>query len=628
MDAINTWAQEAAAAFISSEKAISILQKTGDALRSLFSTAEEAVAHPHLRVAFKDAYLSMGGNPANVPGNWAAVLYQYAYPGEGKSRGNYYKRLEDGTTALDKERNACPTPPPGIVKKAPAYLKNLRTVGVEDAATLMSFPIRCIVAAGSGGGKTTFVKQLINYLQSESIVNYTFIMTGTRVDHWDGLQEGTEIVEFDGNYERIEELINIQKEIVRENPRDEAMWGRPLFVFDDLGDQASAKKGKGGQLLDEFYMTLRNFNISVIAMNQQQNNFFTPARRDGATSILVGDLTNKQREGIYDTLGIPPSKLKKQDFIEYCDTWLGRRNGYNFLLYAKEQTQTLWLTHADADGGGVESITHGLTGMSVAARVPKPHFTDDDDETNDPESASALYSSESGSTGRAGGGYAGGAGGGFDAPAFKGDRRRLQGGSNQKPAQDLYTTNIKTILPLIDVLNARHTGSKIWEPCVGLGNIAKPLFDAGFEVIGTDLYSMNPDGSFTANPSQSFVECEVDGVSYSECALPEGFDPAKDIIVTNPPFSLKLKFIQRFYELGIPTYCILPIETYGAKGCVRLFIEHGVEMFYLTGGKAASTFHKVSEERDVAVGTCAWFAFNTRADAKEKNVSFFLEDAK
>jgi len=175
------------------------------------------------------------------------------------------------------------------------------------------------------------------------------------------------------------------------------------------------------------------------------------------------------------------------------------------------------------------------------------------------------------------------------------------------------------------VLQERHPGAKVWEPCYGLGNIATPLGEAGFEVIGTDLYSPTGSGTFSANPSQSFVECEMDGESYAECAVPNGFDPAKDIIVTNPPFSLKTKFIERFYELGIPTYCILPIDTYGVKGCVRLFKEHGVEMFYLTGGSAASTFHKVSEGRDISVGTCAWFGFNTRDDGK--SVSYFLDEA-
>jgi hypothetical protein len=236
------------------------------------------------------------------------------------------------------------------------------------------------------------------------------------------------------------------------------------------------------------------------------------------------------------------------------------------------------------------------------------------------------------------------AGGGVASPTItpKGDRRRQQGGSHQKPAQDLYTTNLKTITPLIEVLQARHPDSQIWEPCLGLGNIAEPLAEAGFSVIGTDLFTPLDDGTFSKNPSQSFVDCEICTVgcakkkkecthkqdSFTECALPEGFDPAKDIIVTNPPFSLKLKFIERFYKLGVPTYCILPIDSvYGNKGCVKLLAEHGVEMFYLAGGTASSSFYKVSEKQDKSIGTCAWFAFNTRNEAKEKNVSFFLDEA-
>ena len=45
-------------------------------------------------------------------------------------------------------------------------------------------------------------------------------------------------------------------------------------------------------------------------------------------------------------------------------------------------------------------------------------------------------------------------------------------------------------------------------------------------------------------------------MSYAECSLPKGFDPRTDIFVTNPPFSLKTKFIERFYNLCVPVYCI------------------------------------------------------------------------
>ena len=62
----------------------------------------------------------------------------------------------------------------------------------------------------------------------------------------------------------------------------------------------------------------------------------------------------------------------------------------------------------------------------------------------------------------------------------------------------------------------------------------------------------------------------------------------------------------------------------GHKGCARLFEEHGgVELFFLSG-KAASVFHKESEGRDVSVGACAWFGFNTRVKKENQNSHHFL----
>ena len=60
---------------------------------------------------------------------------------------------------------------------------------------------------------------------------------------------------------------------------------------------------------------------------------------------------------------------------------------------------------------------------------------------------------------------------------------------------------------------------------------------------------------------------------------------------------------------------------------MRLFKEHGVEMFHTVGGTAASQFYKFSEDRNVSVGICAWFAFGTRLGAEEKNGAYFLDEA-
>ena len=177
-----------------------------------------------------------------------------------------------------------------------------------------------------------------------------------------------------------------------------------------------------------------------------------------------------------------------------------------------------------------------------------------------------------------------------------------------------------TISALLPVLASRlKPGDLIWEPCFGLGNIASVLESAGYNVVGTDLFTPDGKGGFTINPEQSFISYDYKGKSYEKCPVPEGVKA----IVTNPPFNEKLAFITRFYELGIPVYCLLPVETLGAKGCNEQFNAHGgVELFFLSG-KAATKFHKVSEGRDVDVGACAWFGFNTRV-AGEENSHFFI----
>ena len=316
----------------------------------------------------------------------------------------------------------------------------------------------------------------------------------------------------------------------------------------------------------------------------------TPARRDGATSILVGDLTNKQRELIYDTLSIPPDKLKKSEFVSWCAGFIGRAHDYTFLAFFKEQRgQQLYLVRADSEdvtiggmgasyGGAAAGGGGGGGGMSALSRELAVVDLDSDSEP-----------------------AAGGGGGAAARPKQFGTF--AQGGSRQESARDLYTTLERTITPLLPVLLERHKGAHVWEPCIGLANIADVLSAAGFSVVGTDLFS--PDGAL--QPEESFIAVEHSGVSYAPCEVPEGVD----IIVTNPPFSDKLAFIQRFFDLGIPVFSILPLETLTHKGCVALFKERGVELFILPGGSSASSFFKVSESRNVSVGGCAWFGFNT-----------------
>lgn len=261
------WANDAGEAFAKLEGALNQLASLGVQLRTHFSGVEDMEAqglYEPLREAFKFAYVARGKNKANVNSNWAAILYQYAWPGTGKVRGRCYK-LDDetGLPVLDKVRNAA-SPPSSTT---PLYLHDLPSIGPKELADMGGFPIRLIAAAGGGGGKTTYIRELLKALLP--LMDRVIVVTGTLKSHWEGLSEKVEVLEFDEDPEltRVQEVIEMQKAMVRNKERA----GSPLFLFDDIGDQGTAKTGKVGQLLDSFYLTLRNFGISVIAISQQQN---------------------------------------------------------------------------------------------------------------------------------------------------------------------------------------------------------------------------------------------------------------------------------------------------------------------------------------------------------------------
>ena len=128
------------------------------------------------------------------------------------------------------------------------------------------WPLRIILAAGGGGGKTAYTRRLLEAALPK--LDFVLIVTGTLKEHWAGLPDKVEVLEFDEDPEmnRVQEVIERQKEMWRKKER-----ASPLVLLDDIGDRGGAKRGKLGELLDSFYMTLRNFGISVIAISQQQN---------------------------------------------------------------------------------------------------------------------------------------------------------------------------------------------------------------------------------------------------------------------------------------------------------------------------------------------------------------------
>lgn len=96
---------------------------------------------------------------------------------------------------------------------------------------------------------------------------------------------------------------------------------------------------------------------------------------------------------------------------------------------------------------------------------------------------------------------------------------------------------------------------KIWE-CAddNEGNIVQTLRADGYEVTGTDI---------------------LNGFDFTDSlnVLPEF-----DCIVTNPPYSIKDKWLQRCYDIGKPFALLLPITALGEQDRVSMYKKYGISV--------------------------------------------------
>lgn len=114
----------------------------------------------------------------------------------------------------------------------------------------------------------------------------------------------------------------------------------------------------------------------------------------------------------------------------------------------------------------------------------------------------------------------------------------------------------------------------IWECSSGKGNLVFELNSKGFLTIGTDI--------LTGHDFLTFQPKEF------------------DCIITNPPFSLKQKFLERAYSLGKPFAFLLPLTTFEGKVRQELFKKYGVEVILFD--------KRINFETPSGKGSGSWFA--------------------
>jgi len=136
---------------------------------------------------------------------------------------------------------------------------------------------------------------------------------------------------------------------------------------------------------------------------------------------------------------------------------------------------------------------------------------------------------------------------------------------------DDFQTPKEAILPLLPYLKKEWV---IWEPACGKGNLVEALSQENFSVIGTDILE-----------GHDFLKWQ-----------PEKFD----CVITNPPFSVKEKFLERCYALEKPFALLLPLTTLEGKERQALFKKHGVEIILFN--------KRINFETPSGKGSGSWFA--------------------
>jgi hypothetical protein len=116
---------------------------------------------------------------------------------------------------------------------------------------------------------------------------------------------------------------------------------------------------------------------------------------------------------------------------------------------------------------------------------------------------------------------------------------------------NIFQTDKEDVRILTPYLPKRN---RIWEPACGEGQIVDFLKGEGYDVVGTDILS---------------------GFDFLSTLAEQ---PDYDIIITNPPFSIKDQWIERCYATGKPFALLMPITAFDSIDRRRMFNKNGIQL--------------------------------------------------
>ena len=130
-------------------------------------------------------------------------------------------------------------------------------------------------------------------------------------------------------------------------------------------------------------------------------------------------------------------------------------------------------------------------------------------------------------------------------------KRQYKGDEHKSNGYDRCATPAYALEPLLPYI---PKGWTVWECAAGEGYLVEALSYHGYHVIGTDVLDAK---DFFVHPAIG------------------------DVIITNPPYSVKYSWIKRCYELDLPFALLMPLETLGAASAQRRFSRYGIKLILM-----------------------------------------------
>jgi len=186
----------------------------------------------------------------------------------------------------------------------------------------------------------------------------------------------------------------------------------------------------------------------------------------------------------------------------------------------------------------------------------------------------------------------------------------MLGANPKEPREenDFYATNPKALELALPQLEALGLSNKVWECACGQGHLAEVLKKHGYNVLATDLIDRGyGDGII------DFLDCDYH------------FDGD---IITNPPFKLAEKFVEKAFELiddGRKVMFFLKVQFLESKKRNKLFKKYPLKKVLVYSERQQCAKNAEFEKYNATTQCYCWYIFE-KGYTGEPTIGWIMEE--